>query len=155
MNRSFEYMTNLQYEVKYLRALVADFQSGETYVRMEKEHRRIVAAKDREIRRLKAEIAASHAQTVDVRNKWFQACVDVEKEKEAALTAKDREVKRAMAELYKAQRQRDEALDRLREKNLELYEVKTQLEEEKGKNQELTARTSPSWEKKAGPHPDR
>ena len=151
MNRSFEYMTNLQYEVKYLRALVADFQSGEKYVRMEKEHRRIVAAKDREIRRLKAEIAASHAQTVDVRNKWFQTCVDVEKEKEAALTAKDREVKRAMAELYKAQRQRDEALDRLREKNLELYEVKTQLEEEKGKNQELTARINRDYTNSSKP----
>lgn len=105
------------------------FPVREKYVRMEEEHRRIVAARDREIRRLKAETAASHAQTVDVRNKWFQACVDVEKEKEAAV-----------AEMYEVQRQRDEALDRLREKNLELYEIKTRLEEEKGKNQELTAR---------------
>ena len=151
MNRSFEYITNLQYEIKHLRALVADFQSGEKYVQMEKKYHEIMAAKDREIQRLKAELAASHAQTIDVRNKWFQVCVDVEKEKEAGLAAKDLEVQQALKKMYEAQRQRDEALNRLHAKNLELYEIKTQLEEEKGKNQELTIRINRDYTNSSKP----
>ncbi len=140
MKLSFAYVTNLQYEVKNLRKIVESFQSGERYVQLEKEYRKIIDELEREIRHLKAELAAAHAQTVDVRNKWMQTCEDVEKEKEKALARKDREVKKARAEMYRAQRQRDEALEKLHKKNQELYEVKTQLEEEKGKNQELTAR---------------
>lgn len=62
------------------------------------------------------------------------------KEKEKALARKDREVKKALAAMYQAQKERDEAVEKLHKKTLELYEVQTQLEEEKGKNQELTAR---------------
>ncbi len=140
MKLSFAYLTNLQYEVKNLRKIVESFQSGERYVQLEKEYRKIIDGLKREIRHLKGELAAAHAQTVDVRNKWMQTCEDVEKEKEKAPARKDREVKKAREEMYKAQRQRDGALEKLHKKNKELYEVKTQLGEEKGKNQELTAR---------------
>lgn len=140
MRLSFEYMTNLQYEVKNLKKLVAAFESGEQYVRLEKEYRRIIKELEREIRHLKAELAAARAETVDVRNKWLQTCEDVVKEKEAALARKDQEVKKARAAMYQAQKERDVALEKLRKQRTELYEVKTQLEEEKGKNQELTAR---------------
>lgn len=142
MRLSFEYMTNLQYEVKHLRKLVEDFRSGEKYTQMKKEYNKMIDSLKREIRSLKAELAAAHAQTVSVRNKWFQTCEDIIKEKEAELARKDREVKKALDEKYEAQRQRDEAVKKLHEKNVELYEVKIQLEEEKGKNLELTARVN-------------
>ena len=142
MPLSFQYMTNLQYEVRSLRRLVESFQSGEKYVQMETEYRKIIEELERENRKLRAELADAHAETRDVRNKWMQTCGDVVKEKEAALARKDREVKKAREAMYLAQKQRDEALEKLREKRQELYEVKTQLEEEKGKNQELTARVN-------------
>lgn len=90
MRPSFEFITSLQYEVKKPKKLVESFQSGEKYLQIEKEYRKIIASLEREIRLLKAEPAAAHAETVDVRNKWFQTCEDVEKEKEAALARKDR-----------------------------------------------------------------
>lgn len=142
MNVSFEVMTSLQYEVRHLRALVAAFKSGERYVEIEKRYEKALAEKDREIRQLKKELAAAHAETVDVRNKWLETFEDIEKETNAKLAAKDREVQKALSEMYQAQGERDDALSRLREKRLELYEVKTQLEEEKGKNLELTARVN-------------
>lgn len=142
MNRSFEYMTDLQYEVRSLRAIVAAFRSGETYVRMKEEHRREIAEKDREISRLKAELAAEHAQNSRMRSKWMQVNEDVEKEKQAEVARKDREVRKAVSEMYRAQKERDEALDQLRAKKRELYEVRVQLEEERGKNLELTARVN-------------
>lgn len=140
MRLSFEYMTNLQYEVKNLKKLVESFRSGERYIQMEKEYRKMTAGLEREIRHLKEELAAAYAQIVRIREQWFQIFEDMEKEKEAALAKKDKDIKKAAAAMYEAFRQRDEALRRLHEKNLELYEVKTNLEDEKGKNLELTAR---------------
>lgn len=140
MKSSFTYMTNLQYEVKNLRKQVESFQSGERYLQLEKEYRKIISELEREIRRLKSELAAAHAQMIDLRNKWFQTCEDVIKEKEKELARKDREVEKALAAMKKTQKKCDEALEKLHNKTQELYEVKTQLEEEKGKNQELTAR---------------
>lgn len=151
MNRSFEYMTALQYEVRSLRAIVAAFRSGEAYVRMKEEHRRETTEKDREIRRLKAELAAERAQNVSMRNKWMQVNEDVEKEKQAVIARKDREVRKAVGEMYQAQKERDEALEKLRAKNRELYEVKVQLEEERGKNLELTARINRDYTNSSKP----
>lgn len=133
MKSSFTYMTNLQYEVKNLRKQVESFQSGERYLQLEKEYRKIISGLEREIRRLKSEPAAAHAQMIDMRNKWFQTCEDVIKEKEKELARKDREVEKALAAMKKTQKKCDEALEKLHNKTQELYEVKTQLEEEKGK----------------------
>lgn len=140
MRLSFKLMTDLQYEVKRLRKLVEAFESGEQYARLEKEYRKIINSLEGDIRRLKTELAAAHAETVDVRNKWLQTCEDVIKEKDAALAKKDREVKKVLEAMYRAQKQRDDALGKLGEKRKELYGVKTQLEEEKEKNRILTAR---------------
>ena len=151
MKCSFEYMTNLQYEVKHLRALVASFESGERYIQMQERHKSAMAEKDREIRRLKKELAAAHKETIDVRNKWMQTCEDVQEEAKAALEAKDREVKKALLKMYEAQRQRDDALTRLHEKNHELYEVKVQLMEETEKNQALAARINRDYTNSSKP----
>lgn len=151
MRLSFEYVTNLQYEVKKLRRLVEAFESGERYAHLEKEYQKAIDGLERENRRLRAELAAAHAETVDVRNRWFETCEDVIKEKEAALDRKDREVKKARAAMYRAQKERDEALEKLGEKRRELYEVKTQLEEERGKNRELTARVNRDYTNSSKP----
>lgn len=137
---AFEYVTNLQYKVKELGRQVEAFLSGEEYTRMEQEYKKTIKSLEREIRHLKAGLAAAHAETARVRNYWYGTCEDVIKEKERELARKDREVKKAREAMYQAQRQRDEALEKLREKRRRLYEIETQLEEEKGKNLELTAR---------------
>ncbi len=142
MRLSFEYMTNLEYEVRNLRKLVESFRSGEKYTQIKEEYRKITDGLKREIRRLKKELAAARAQTVKVRNLWMQVCEDIQKEKDVELARKEREFKKAQEALYQVQGQLDEVHGKLREKNLELYEVKTQLEEEKGKNQELRARVN-------------
>ena len=116
MHAQFEYITNLQYEVKRLKKLVEAFQSGEKYVRMEKEFRKSMNGLRREIRSLKAALAAAHAETVKVRSLWIQACEDLEKEKDGQLARKERELKKAKEAMYRAQGERDEALGKLREK---------------------------------------
>lgn len=151
MKNDFLYRTNLQYEVKSLRKQVADFESGEKYVDMQGECRRALASMERQLWQLKKELACAHAETTNVRNKWFEACEDILKEKERELEKKDGELHKMAEALLEAQRQRDGALTKCREKNVELYEVKTQLEEAQGKLLELTARVSRDYTNSSKP----
>ena len=133
-------ISDLLFQLKLLKDKVAGFESGEKYARMRKEFSKARSADARTIRQLEAELASAHAQIIDVREKWMETCEDVLKETEKTLKEKDRELHKMQKALYEAQRQRDEALDKLREKNKELYDVKGQLEEANEKIQGLMAR---------------
>lgn len=133
-------VSDLLFQVKLLKDKVTGFESGEKYIRMEEEHKKARAADAKTIKALEAELSAAHAQIVDVRNLWMQANEDLLKEKEKALKEKDAELQKMKEALYEAQRQRDNALDKLKEKNLELYEAKILLEESNEKLKGLTAR---------------
>ena len=137
--------SDLLFRVKLLKDKVAKWESGEKYRQMKEEHSRELAKKDQEIKKLEKELARSHAETIDVRNKWAQTCEDVLDEKEKELAQKNRELKEMEARMFEAFRQRDEALEKYRKKNQELYDVMTRLEEEQGKNQELTARVKKDY----------
>lgn len=151
MKMDFLYRSNLQYEVKSLRKQVADFESGEKYVNMQEEYRKVLASMERQIRQLKKELARSHAETIDVRNKWIQTCEDVIKEKEQELAEMDRELHKMKEAMFEAQRQRDEALTKCSAKNVELYDVKTQLEDSQGKLLEMTARVNRDYTNSSKP----
>jgi hypothetical protein len=60
----FEYITDLQYKIKSLEAQVDGFRSGEKFRRMHLEFQKQLAEKNREIRELKHELAASRCRTV-------------------------------------------------------------------------------------------
>lgn len=132
-------IADLKLYIKILKDQVSAFESGEKYVRLQEEHRKIVADRDRTIKYLEAELEKAHAETSKVLKIWMQACDDVVAEKERELKAKNRELEKMRKLMFKAQSERDAMKDRLHEKNLELYDVKTQLEEALGKIQKLTA----------------
>ena len=81
MKISFEYATQLQYENKALRERIRLLESGEAYIRLKKEYERLLEEKDREIRKLKAELDDSRRQSARNRENWFQVYEDMEKEK--------------------------------------------------------------------------
>ena len=140
-DRTFK-ISDLLFHMKLLRDKVNAFESGEKYIQMQEQHRKDVAFLNRRIIELENEVTRAHAEAVSVRNKWFETCEDVIKEKESELARKDRELKRMEEKMLLALRQRDEALDKCRKKNLELYDVKTQQEETLGKLKELAARVN-------------
>ncbi len=133
-------IADLLLQNKNLREQINAFKTGEKYIRIEKEYQKLLAAKDNEIRKLKAELAAAHAETVDVRKKWMQTNEDVLAEKEAAVATARKEMATATAEKFEAERQRDEAKDKLSEKRKELYDAQGQLEEEREMYLGLTAK---------------
>jgi hypothetical protein len=137
MNSNFLFTTSLQYKVKSLTARVQAFESGEKYTKMQTEYKSHLSKKDREIRTLKSALADANSRIVTVRNYWSQVFDDLEKEHVIELGKKERKIKGLEERALKAERQRDDLKTKLNEKSRELYQVKTELEEEQGKNQQL------------------
>jgi hypothetical protein len=151
MNANFEWTTNLQYKVKSLKARLQAFESGEKYIAMNKAFNTQLSSKNREIRKVKIELADARAQLVTMRKEWFQIFEDSEKEQAKELDKKDRRIKEMEERALKAERRCDDLHDQLREKSRELYQVKTELEEERGNNQKLKSQMNRDHENSSTP----
>ena len=150
-NNNFEYMSNLQYQVRNLTERVKVFESGEKYVTMREERKSQLAVKDREIRKLKLNLADARQRTVTVRNNWLQVIDDLEKERTKELQAKDREIEALRKHLLETQIKLDAARETLHDKSKELYQALSDLEEEKGRNQKLKAQINRDYENSSIP----
>ena len=133
-------ISDLLFRIRLLEKKVAGFESGEKYLRMQEEFRKTHAAELRTINQLEKELADAHAETVHVRELWYESCQDIEKECRKKLEEKDREIARLEKALAEAQSRLDEEHEKLRAKTQEYYEVAGQLEDEKEKNASLIAR---------------
>ena len=150
-NAAYEYLTNLQYKARSLGIQLESFKSGQKYTDMRAAHKAQIAAKDREIERLKRDLADARAQVSAVRCGWEQVFDDMEKEQGKELAKKDRKIKEAETRTIKAEAQRDEARDRVKGALTELYAVRTELEDERGRNQKLTAQINRDHENSSIP----
>ncbi len=143
-NPSFD--TNvLRMRLKAAENKVKAFESGEKYVQLQDRYKSILRERDQKIRRLEYELGKAHAQTVNVRKMWFEIYDDVYRETNAEKSALGREIARLEQRVLEAERQRDDALDKLRDKNHELYEVGSRLDEAEQKIAGLTARINKDY----------
>ena len=150
-NSNFEYVSSLQYRVKSLTARVKAFESGDRYIAMRAQHKSELAIKDREIRRLKLEIADANSRAVAARNSWLQVVDDLDKEREKAINDKNRDIASLKRRLFETERKLDTVKDSLRGKTKELYRALTDLEDEKGRNQKLKAQIARDYENSSIP----
>ncbi len=148
---NFEHITNLQYKVKTLTSQVQSFESGDKYLSMRSEFSRQLAAKDRKIKKLKSELSEAHCDLVMVRKNWMQVFEDITNEHEKKLQEKDQISKKLKDQLLTTQQQLDEVRDKLRDKIMELYQVRTKLDEQKGVNQQLKAQINRDYENSSIP----
>lgn len=116
------------------------FESGEKYVQMQEQFKAVFRGQNARIRKLEEELGKAHAQTVNVRKIWSEIFDDVYKEADAEKSVLRKENARLLQRVFEAERQRDAALDKLRNKNHELYEAKSALYEAEQKIAGLTAR---------------
>ena len=79
MNKSFERITTLEYQLKAANAQIKALLSGEKYVQMEQEFLRSLRAEERRRRELEEEVARSHSETITVRSQWFAVFEYLEK----------------------------------------------------------------------------
>jgi chromosome segregation ATPase len=143
---AYEYMTNLQYKVADLTEQIQSFKSGEKYLRLEKYREDCICAKDREIKKLKIELAEVRVQYTDVRNNWLEVIEDMEKEHAKALNQKDCIIDTLKQQLWNAQNTINGQKEKFLAQKKELYQVLTELEDEKGKVLNLKAQINRDYE---------
>jgi predicted nucleic acid-binding Zn-ribbon protein len=131
--------TALRIRLKAAEDKVKAFESGDRYVQLKEQAKSVQKELEKKIRQLEYELSEAHAQTVDVREKWFEIYDDVYREANEGKFALRKEIARLNACITEVERQRDEALDKLRDKNQELYDVKIQLDEAEQKLSGLKA----------------
>ena len=148
---NFELITHLQYKVKSLTFQVQSFESGDKYVSMRSEFARQLAAKDRKIASLKRELADIRHQVAAVRKNWMQVFEDVAKEHDKELCGKDHVIQDQKNQISQMQTRLNETNDMLKAKSLELYSVKTELEEQQGANLQLKAQLDRDYENSSIP----
>lgn len=82
----FEENMALRCEVRAQFRQIEEFKSGERYLKLQKDYRKVERGYIREINKLKSELASAHAQTVTVRNLWMEQndLLEREHQKESA-----------------------------------------------------------------------
>ena len=133
-------IADLRFQIKLYKDRVDAFESGEKYRAMKKECDAVHSADMRTIRRLEIERDNARIETARVRDLWYATCVDIMKEKEKALKEKDGQIEKLQLQVKSLKEKKKEEHDKFVKKCGEVYEVKTQLEDEKEKNQALNAR---------------
>ena len=151
MRNSFEYVTTLEYRLKAVSNEVAAFKSGEKYIQLEKYCWGIIRKLEAKIKKLEQELAKAHAETVTVRNYWFDVVNDMDHENQKEMNKVRKLLKNMEKRALTAEKQRDDALDKITEQRQEIYRLGTELEEEKGKNQKLTAQLNHNYENSSIP----
>lgn len=151
MKISFERVTALEYQLKAAQAQIKSLISGEKYVQMEQEFRKMLRAEERRNRELEKEVARSHSETITIRNQWFAIFEELEKEHARELDILRRKVEQLERRLLKAEKQRDAALDKVTAQRHLIYDLETELEQEKGKNLKLRAQINRDYENSSIP----
>lgn len=146
MNYSFEYITTLEYRLKAANAELLAFRSGEKYMQLEAANQKVARYLERRIRVLEEELCRSHREIITVRNQWFEIFEELQTESDRKQAEFEKEKKQLKEKIVKVERQRDAALDKVTEQRHKIYELGTELEEEKGKNLKLSAQINRDYE---------
>lgn len=150
-DQEFFDIATLQYRLKNMTRKVKEFESGEKYVRMRQEFQSVFREQNRTIKRLENELAKAHAETVAVRKIWSEVMDELETGHKKEIESLQRENAGLIKRAVEAERQRDEALDKLRDRNRELYETKAALYEAEQKIDGLTARINKDYTNSSKP----
>ena len=146
-----EYIWFLKFRNSVLRRQVKSYQNGNAFKRLRDDYETIIHKKDVQIKMLEHDVAKAQNETVSSRKAWSDVFDDLEKEHKKELDEKDREIARLKERILEVERQRDSALDKARDKQLEIYRIGTELEEVKGKNKKLTAQVNKDFENSSIP----
>lgn len=151
MGVTHEYVNTLQCRLKAYSLQIKEFKNGEKYVKMNQAFRQCEEEKERENKNLKLALAEANSRCDTIRSSWSEIMDDLEKEHTKALREKDRELKKMEERALRAERRNDEYQDTVLKLKREIYRVKTELEEEQGKNMKLKAQLDRDYENSSIP----
>ena len=151
MRFDYDHVTNLEYKVRAQKLRIREFESGDRYTKLKKQHDAEIRKKDALISRLKKELASANARIITNRNHFMEAMEDVLKEKDALQLKMERKLKKEQECRYKAEARIDEVMDRLSQKQKKLDEAYERIEELEGRITKLTAQVNCNYENSSRP----
>jgi hypothetical protein len=147
----YDWIMNLQYKVKHLSERVKDFETGDVYVKLKQEHKTLIEATGREIKKLKKQLADANASYVTMSKEWTKTLEESEKEFLKVISKKDTQLRRMEKRALKAEHRVDEMHGKLTAQIRKTYAALTKLEDEKGKVLKLTAQLTKDSENSSIP----
>ena len=150
MPDAYDYIT-LMCRLKAAQARNKELESGERYIQLKELHQKECRVYEHKIQKLEAAITDAHKETIRVRNYWFQVLEDMLLEFEAMQKKAAQELQEMEKRALLAEKQRDDALDKVKELRLQFYETAARLEEEQGKNLKLRAQINRDYENSSIP----
>ena len=126
-------------------------ESGERYIQLEELHQKEYRAYEQKILKLQDPLTAAHKETIRVRNYWLQVLEDMQLELGKIQKEANQKLREMEARALRAEKQRDDALDKVKEIRHQFYETAVKLEEEQGKNKKLHAQINRDYENSSIP----
>lgn len=150
-NSAFERITYLEYQLKAKKDIIAAFESGERYVKMQEEHCRIVRHLENRVRRLEAELEDSYRANTRMRKNWMDVYEDLEKEKKQSEKNLQRLNRQLVMKNQRLMQELDAAKDEIKEQRRELCGALTELGEKNGTIRQLHAQINRDYENSSIP----
>lgn len=151
IDSAFERISTLEYLLKSKEAIIASYENGERYVRMQEDYLNNLRHLEKHVKKLEAELASAYRMNTSMRNHWMDVFDDLQKEMENGTSRLQNIIKKLMKDSIEMSQKFDAANTKISEQRKELYAVKTELEEEKGKNQQLHAQINRDYENSSIP----
>ncbi len=135
MNSLFEDYMSARCTIKALKRTIEEFESGERYLKLQKDYHCVANGYIREIKRLKLEIGRLNVRTVSIRNMWSDDYYSMYEEKQAGIRNLKETIRRLEDRVWEEQRKSDERAtkltleyeDRLHEKDRIIDELTNRL----------------------------
>jgi hypothetical protein len=134
-----------------LEAKILAFETGERYVSLREDTRKQLAAKDREVKKLRLDAQDAERRITDMRKNWMQVYDDILKEHERELQRCKREAVALENRALCAERRLDNALNTITAQAHELSCTVGELESERDKNLKLQAQINRDYENSSVP----
>ena len=150
MPDAYDYIT-LMCRLKATQTRNKELESGERYIQLKEFHQKECRVYKHKIQKLESAIADAHKETIRVRNYWFQVLEDMLLEFESMQKKAAQELQKMEKRALLAEKQRDDALDKVKELRIQFYETAARLEEEQGKNLKLRAQINRDYENSSIP----
>lgn len=123
MENLFEDYMAAQCMIKALKKTIREFESGERYLKLQKDYHLVCAGYIKEIRKLKGEVGSLNARLISARDMWTEDYYALYEEDQAKIRQLKETIRRTEDKMWKKEREHDEEITRLTmEHNDRIYE---------------------------------
>ena len=110
MDSLFEINMALKCQVKALEKRIKEYESGKRYLKIQKDHSRVIDGYIKQAKELRKEIDSAHAETKHVREIWTEQCYTQWDEARKESSRKDKEIERLKEKIWKVEKEKDETV---------------------------------------------